>query len=148
MSMAMEKFKIFLKAQHHLNLGTVTPANTPVVSTVAYASDENSVVYFLTEKKTRKAQNILKNNNVAYTIDEDTLEWNKTQSIQMTGKASILEKKEEIEKAGKLLMTKFPAFASMPQSPDVEIVFIKVEPVEAIFGDNTISFGHRDVLTF
>ena len=148
MSKVMESFKEYLKTQNHLNIATVTPENTPIVSTVAYASDDQAAVYFLTDIKTRKAQNILKNPNVAYTIDDDVLEWNTVKGIQMTGTAMILKEKEETEAAMQLIMGKFPQFAEMPKDPKMEIVFIKVVPKEAIFSDNTQGFGHRDTLTF
>lgn len=137
-----KKIEEYLAKCPLINLGTVSPDGKPMVHTVGYAS-HGTTVYFVTQSDTRKAKNIANNPAVAYTADSDHDEnWNEIQGVQMMGTAEVLTDKGEIEKAIKLLVIKFPQMANMP--PDPKMIFIKVNPVEAYYLDNTVKFGHRD----
>ena len=95
----------------------------------------------MTHRNTRKLTHIKNNPKVAFTIDEDCLELPKIQGVQMEGTATVLSEKADIEKAGGLLGQKF---GEMEIPFMDEMVFVKVEPIEAFFIDNTQGFGHRD----
>jgi uncharacterized protein YhbP (UPF0306 family) len=140
----LNKLVEYLKTQNHMRLATVTTANTPQVHTVAYVS-EGATVYFITDKNSRKAVNILGNPHVAYNVDHDVADWSQIQGIQMEGEAKILQTEEEIQKVLGLFQQKFPQSASLPE---FEMVVIKVEPKEGFFLDNTLGFGHRDKMAF
>jgi len=88
----------------------------------------------------------LKEPRVAYTVDEDYEDWSKIQGIQMEGDAFILEGPENIGPVMGMFMKKFPKMASLPS--DFEMGIIKVEPREAYFLNNLISFGNRDKISF
>ncbi len=135
----------YLESHAHLRLATVTEDGSPIAHTVAYVSD-GATVYFVTDRRSRKYANIQKEARVAYSIDENYEDWSKIQGIQMEGHASILEGPEEIGPVMALFMKKFPEMASLP--PDFEMGVIKIEPKEAYFLNNLISFGHRDKITF
>lgn len=142
----LEKITGYLANHEHLNLGTVTAEGAPIVHTVAYVSD-GAAIYFVTHKESRKAQNIISNSAVAYTVDDDDYEdWTKIIGIQGRGNAALLEDKGELEKAQALMMKKFPQMANLP--PDPNMVFLKVEPTEIYYLDNAVSFGYRDRVEF
>ena len=141
---ALGKLVDYLKTQNHLRLATVTSAGTPQVHTVAYVS-EGAAIFFITDKKSRKAINIFGNPHVAYTVDHDVADWSQIKGIQMEGEASVLQDGEEIQKVLGLFQQKFPQSGSLPE---FEMVVIKVEPTEGFFLDNTLGFGHRDKITF
>ena len=141
---AKQKLEAYLAAHPYLQLATLTPGGTPLAHTVAYAS-EGAVVYFGTHKDSRKIENIRKNPRVAYTVDEDYTELPKIQGIQMEGKATILTKMADVEKAGGLMNKKFGAM-DIPH-PN-EMLFVRIDPIEAYFIDNTVEFGHRDKVTY
>jgi nitroimidazol reductase NimA-like FMN-containing flavoprotein (pyridoxamine 5'-phosphate oxidase superfamily) len=135
----------YLASHQFMRLGTVTAESTPMVHTVAYASD-GPTVYFATDRRTRKILNISKNPEVAFSIDEDYADVSQIQGIQLEARATILSGKAEIEKASGLLVKKFPGMAKMP--PELDVVFVKVEPGEGYFLDYTKGFTHRDKIEF
>ena len=139
--------KIFNYLQSHnvLTLATVSPDGKPLAHTVVYVS-EGATVYFGTYKDTRKAQNILKNPSVAYTVDEDYADWDKIQGVQMTGMAAMLTDQKELERIMKKYVEKFPQAADFP--PDPDMVLIKIESLRGYFLDYTKGFGHRDEVVF
>lgn len=140
-----QKIGDYLKSNNLLTLATVSQYGNPLAHTVNYAS-EGATIYFCTNKNTRKAKNIINNPNVSYTVDRECENWSDIVAVQMEGRASILNEKSEIEKAGTLLVGKFPQLASMP--PDPDFVFIKVEPLRAIYIDNKVSWGYRETAEF
>lgn len=140
-----QKLVDYLASHRYMRFATVTDEGKPQVRTVAYASD-GATVYFATDRRTRKVQAILRNPNVAYSVDEDYDDVSKIQGIQMEAKASLLSDKADIDKAASLLMKVFP---NMPELPsDLEVVFVRVEPAEAFFLDYTKGFTHTDKVTF
>jgi general stress protein 26 len=142
----LKKITDYLVNHQHFNLGTATPEGVPTVHTLAYVSD-GANIYFATNKKSRKARNILRNSNVAYTVDDDHYEsWTIITGIQAMAKAELLEDKEELSRIQGLLIRKFPQMANLPPNPDM--VFFKVEPTEIYYLDYTVSFGHRDRVEF
>jgi len=142
----LEKVVEYLSKKDSLNLGTVTADGKPMVHTMGYAS-EGATVYFATDKGSRKAQNMMNNPSVAYTVDQDVYEnWGKIKGIQAMGNASLIKETSQLKKAQELLIKKFPQMAQMPPNPGM--VFFKVEPTEIFYLDYTVSFGHRDRIKF
>jgi nitroimidazol reductase NimA-like FMN-containing flavoprotein (pyridoxamine 5'-phosphate oxidase superfamily) len=139
------KIADYLAGHPYLRLATVTSEGSPQVHTVGYVS-EGAVVYFVTDKKSRKAENIMKNPAVAYTVDENYEDVMVIQGIQMEGKASVISAAAEAERLFGLMARKFPGIEAMPPNPDM--VFFKIEPTTGYFLDNTVSFGHRDIVWY
>jgi len=140
-----QKVLDYLASHRFMTLATVTTESTPMVHTMAYASD-GPTVYFATDRRTRKILNISKNPEVAFSVDEDYPDATLIQGIQMEGRATILSGRAEIEKASELLLKKFPDMAKMP--PELDPVFVKVDPGEGYFLDYTRGFTHRDKIEF
>ena len=135
----------YLASHIYLRLGTVTASSTPQVHTVGYVS-EDCVVYFVTDRKSRKAENIARNPAVAYTVDENYEDILKIQGVQMEGRASLVSKGNEIRRIMGLMTQKFPVMKDM--APDPDLVIFKVAPVKGYFLDNTHAFGHRSAAEF
>ncbi len=142
---AKQKVSNYLSSHPYLNLATVSADGTPIAHTVGFVS-EDAAVYFMTDKNTRKAKNITGNPSVAYTVDEDELDIGRIQGIQMKGKASLVTDGAVIEKVSALLAEKYPFMKEMPVNPDY--VLFMIDPVEALFIDNTVGFGHRDTVAY
>jgi len=135
----------YLTAHPYLRLATVTGDCTPQVHTVGYVS-EDATVYFITDRKSRKAANIFKNPAVAYAVDENYEDVMTIQGIQMEGKASLITMETEAIRLLDLMAQKFPGLENMPPNPD--LVFFKIEPTMGFFLNNTVAFGHRDMVEF
>lgn len=135
----------YLSAHPYLRLATVTSSCAPQVHTVGYVS-EDAVVYFVTDRKSRKAANIFKNPAVAYAVDENYEDVMTIQGVQMEGTASLITMETEAIRILDLMAKKFPGLENMPSNPD--LVCFKIEPTRGIFLDNTVDFGHRDMVEF
>ncbi|SPP99688.1 Heme iron utilization protein [Candidatus Sulfobium mesophilum] len=136
----------YLKNHRKMTLATVTLDGRPLAHTVEYVSDDGPVLYFATRKTTRKAQNIMKNENVSLAVDEDYDDWMKIQGVQAEGRATILSQEKDIKYARELFLKKFPFVAEF--APDPDMIFVKIEPVAGFFLDNTQGFAHRDEVKF
>ena len=88
------KISAYLASHHYLRLGTVTDKATPQVHTVGYVS-EDCTVYFVTDRKSRKAANIFENPAVAYAVDENYADIMTIQGVQIEGKASVVTMETE-----------------------------------------------------
>ncbi len=135
----------YLASHRYLRLGTITADNTPQVHTVGYVS-EDCTAYFVTDRKSRKALNILENPVVAYAVDENYRDVLAIQGVQMEGRASLVAMETEATRLLDLLAQKFPAMAKMEPNPD--LVLFKVGPITGFYLDNTVSFGHREMVQF
>ena len=83
---------------------------------------------------------------MAYAVDENYEDVMAIQGVQMEGNASLIAMETEAIRLMGLMSAKFPGIESMPPNPD--LVFFKIEPVRGFFLDNTIEFGHRDMVEF
>ena len=148
----MEKAEIiraisdYLGTHRKMTLATVTLDGRPIAHTVEYVSDNGPLIYFATKKTTRKAQNIMKNGNVSFAVDEDYDDWMKIQGVQIEGRATILSEEKDIKCAMDLFLKKFPFVAEF--APDPDMVLVKIVPVAGFFLDNTKGFAHRDEVRF
>ncbi|MBP2029484.1 general stress protein 26 [Methanohalophilus levihalophilus] len=140
-----QKIEDYLKDHKWLNLGTVDSEGKPMVHTMAYVAD-GTTVYFGTSKETHKADDMMNNPNVAYTVDEDDVDVMTITGVQMQGKATLVTDPSEMEKFGMLMIEKFPFMKDMPQTPD-SVVF-RVDPVEGYYLDYSKGFTHRDMVTY
>lgn len=140
-----EKIVEYLNTHPYLRLATVTESSTPQVHTVGYIS-EDAVVYFVTDRKSRKAVNIFKNPAVAFTVDENYEDVMAIQGIQMEGSASLVTIETEAVRLFGRMAQKFPGMENIPPNPD--LAWFKIEPDRGFFLDNTINFGHRDMVDF
>jgi hypothetical protein len=64
----------------------------------------------------------------------------------MKGKASLVTDSTVIDKVSALLAEKYSFMKEMPVNPDY--VLFRIDPVEALFIDNTVGFGHRDIAEY
>lgn len=135
-----EKVDLYLKDHKLMTLATATTDGKPMAHTVDYVND-GATVYFMTEKTTRKANNIMSNSSVFFTVDEDITDLSACQAIQMAGQASLVTDKEEAQKAMGMLVEKIPQLSQLPPNPNM--VMFKINLSEGHFIDNTVNMGHR-----
>ena len=115
METLQEKFVEFLKGQRIAVLATEyegKPASAPI----AYAN-EGKVIYFATHEESNKAQNIMQNPKVAYSIFRDSGDWSKTKAVQVEGEATVLKDQKEAKKALRMISEKFPGIQDVPKVP-------------------------------
>ncbi len=146
-----------IKTHNLMHIATIDEKGFPHVRGVDYASDRNdgnngqeNILYFMTQKTSRKVEHLSRNNQVAITIDKDCPTWDdlaQLKYIKATGTATIIKTPEEMQKAFGLLMKKFPFFADLPGDPS-DFAGIRVELKKVMVTDNTISFGNTEEILF
>ncbi|MCP4628655.1 MAG: pyridoxamine 5'-phosphate oxidase family protein [bacterium] len=134
-----------------LRFATVDSNGLPCVRSVDYAAgDSENILYFITQKDSRKVQQIKENANIAFAIDHDCPTWDDLQKLKYikgSGTAALVEDPQEMESAYGLLMQKFPFLKDLPGNPS-DFVGIKVELNEVFVTDNTIHFGHTKAVNY
>ena len=139
------KISAYLASHFYLRLGTVTASCTPQVHTVGYLS-EDCTVYFMTDRKSRKAGNIFREPAVSYAVDENYADVMTIQGVQMEGRASLITGETEAGRLLALMALKFSGLGNIPANPD-HVIF-KIEPTRGYFLDNGVAFGHREKVDF
>lgn len=140
-----KKISAYLSAHPYLRLGTVNAHCAPQVHTVGYIS-EACTVYFVTDRKSRKAENICRNPAVSFAVDENYEDVTAIQGVQMEGTASLVTSETEAMRLIDSMAKKFPDMKDIPPNPD--LVIFKVVPTRGYFLDNNVGFGHRDMVEF
>ena len=148
---AKETANEVLDGHNLLRIATIDSNGLPCVRSVDFVvGDSENVLYFITQKDSRKVQQIRNNGNIAFTIDHDCPTGNDLQNLKYikgTGTAAVVEDPREMEKAVGLLMQKFPFLKDLPGDPS-DFVGIKVELKEVLVTDNTIQFGHTETVAY
>ena len=147
---AKETMNNVIKSHNLMHLATVDSDGLPCLRGVDFAvGDEENILYFITQKNSRKVRQINNNNNIAISIDHDCPSWEdlgKLKYIKGTATAKVIDNPEEAMKAFGLLQQKFPFLAELPGDPS-DFVSIKVELKNILVTDNTIKFGYTEELT-
>ncbi len=138
---AKQRIADYLASHRYLALATVCSDGSPIVHTMGYVSD-GPTVYCSTFRDRRKVRNISHRSSVAYVVHEHYDDPDLIQGVQMVGRASIVEDPAKITRVAKLMLQVFPPFAR--EYPGEEIVFIEIEPVEALFIDFSKSLDHSE----
>ncbi|BEP28202.1 pyridoxamine 5'-phosphate oxidase family protein [Helicovermis profundi] len=148
--MITEKLKKVLTTSGLVSIATVTKEGMPKVRSVDFAVDKEDLrkFYFMTFKNTEKVEELNNNNNVYITMDKEANsmeELSKICYIKGSGKANLLLEEEKIKKAMGLLLQKYPYLENLTGDPSLINVYeVKLE--EILLTDNSISFGHTDVI--
>jgi nitroimidazol reductase NimA-like FMN-containing flavoprotein (pyridoxamine 5'-phosphate oxidase superfamily) len=135
----------YLREHIFLTLATVSPEGKPMAHAVDYVH-ENALVYFLTDKNTRKVQNILQNEHVFISVYEDHEEVADCRAVQINGTADVIAEPEEKQRVIKMLIAKIPTLAKLPPNPNSAVVRIKLGSGHLI--DNTVHMGYRGIVDF
>ena len=135
----------YLSKRKFLTLATSTQNGDPLTHPIAYVNKEQNV-YFSTDKNTRKAKNIGKNPNVAYSIYDNTEHLDEIKSIQMQGKATQVIDEKECKEIIQMLHKKFPLMTKIPI--DSDSIIIKINPKTCFFSDYTKRFGYMEKVEY
>lgn len=135
----------YLSKRRFITLATTTKKGEPITHAVAFIN-KGPIVYFSTIKQSRKAKNIVKNSNVAYSLFDAVEHLDELRTLQMVGIAKIVKNKNESEEALKILKQKFPLMVNMPRNSDN--IIVKINPKTCYFSDYTKRFGYRNKVDF
>ena len=130
----------YLGSHNTLTLATASDG-IPFACSLFYVSDDLAL-YFVSETKTRHAQNIAINPRVSVTISEDHRDWRAITGIQLDGTCAMLG---AIESARTLALyaTKFPFVATLGAAM-AKVKFYQITPRWVRLIDNTRGFGFKE----
>jgi hypothetical protein len=125
----------------------------PWSATVFYASDGEFNLYFVSDHRTRHAQDMAVNSRVALAINADPDNWNDVRGLQIEGEAAKVEGAERA-KALALYLAKFASVKALfetPKSADEQTIvqrlknadFWRITPKFIRLIDNARGFGFR-----
>ena len=125
---------VFFAERRAVALATVNPDGTPHVTPISPVLDLDRIV-FATEGDTVKVRNLRGNESVAMSADEYDEDWSKLRSVIVFGRAQIIERGFEWERARNLLYEKYPQYES--EAPIDEGTSIIVE----VRADRVVTWG-------
>jgi uncharacterized protein YhbP (UPF0306 family) len=145
-----------LEAHHTLTLASCEDGK-PWSAAVFYASDAEFNLYFVSDRRTRHAREILANPHVALAINADVDNWNDVRGLQIEGTAVPIEGVERT-RALALYLAKFASVKALfetPRSADEQTIagrlkatgFWRITPAYIRVIDNSRGFGFRLELT-
>jgi uncharacterized protein YhbP (UPF0306 family) len=150
-----ERVLAYLAAHNTVSLATVQDG-VPWAATVFYAN-VGTDLYFLSEPKTRHCQNLLANDRVAGTVNEDYRDWQHIKGVQLEGRAAEVTGKIELARALAAYLGKYP-FVKQFLSPgqllqgvqiagkSFDIRLWRLRPERLYYLDNARGFSNRQEL--
>ena len=141
-----EEILSILDRVNDMTIATIRQDGFPQATTVSFAHDGLDI-YFGCSEDSQKARNISRNRKVSLTINLPYANWGEIRGISAGGHATHLTDPSELERAGRLLLRKFPqGIAEYASGPDVGVAFFKVVPKVISVLDYRKGFGHRDLV--
>jgi len=118
---------VFFAEQRAVTLATVNPDGTPHIAPVSPVLDLDRIV-FATEGNTVKVRNLWGNDAVAFSADAYDEDWSKLRSVIVFGRAQIIERGFEWERARNLLYEKYPQYPTEAPIEEGSTVIVDVRP--------------------
>lgn len=143
----------YLARHNTVSLATVGP-DGPWAATVFYVNLDLTI-YFLSEPKTRHAQNIRHHPSVAATVNEDYHDWQQIKGIQMEATCEEVTGRRELARALAAYIKKYP-FVARFLSPGqllrgmsvgghaLDVRLYRLRPVRMLYLDNERGFSNRE----
>jgi len=135
-----------------ISLATTGPTGEPCAAAVYFAADADLRLYFLSDKKTIHAQNLLRDSRAAATAHDEHQDWKTLRGAQLRGEARPVGALE-FPSAAACYAAKFPfvaaemgpaALAKALASSSFWVFF----PLWVRIIDNSQGFGHKDEIDF
>lgn len=149
MSAPREKVLDYLRAHHTVTLAS--QGEEGVWAAAVFYVNDGLRLYFLSAPGTRHSRNIAADSRIAVTIQEDCADWPQIKGIQAEGRVQEIAGDEE-RRARELYGAKFPVVGKLAQAPAAivkalaKVRWYRFEPARMYFIDNSVGFGHREVV--
>lgn len=124
----------FLKHARVIRVATVGPGSMPHAVPVCPLL-ERGVIYFGTDKNTRKIKNLKGNPRIALVLDEYSEDWSYIRGVLVQGRAEVIESAAEFRRIRNLLYEKFQQYKKEAQLDQKDSVIVRVTP------EKTVSWG-------
>jgi general stress protein 26 len=135
-----------LDGANDMTLATIRSDGYPQATTVSYAHDGLSL-YFGCAGDSRKARNLARDDKVSLTINLPYANWGEIRGLSMGARANRIHDLREMERAGQLLVRKFPEGTAEYASDGMEdVALFRVVPEVVSVLDYRKGFGHTDLI--
>lgn len=147
------RLRAYLAEQTTLTLATITDDHTPHACDLFYAHADDLTLYFLSDPKTRHAQNIARMPRVSATIHSASRGWEEIRGVQMEGVAARVTDPLERTRAFALYVGKYGFVKQWLSSVDAlgtllkglgVVELYKITPHWVRLIDNRLGFGHKE----
>ena len=147
-----ERILAYLAAHNTLTLAT-THGDQPWANAVFYAN-QDFTLYFVSDPKTRHADHLKQNGNVAGTIQDEQKDWRLIQGIQLAGYCEEITHPIESAKALAIYAAKFPFISDLLRAPKelasamAKARWHKITVTWIRLIDNTRGMGFKEEIIF
>lgn len=128
-----------------MTIATLRADGFPQATTVSYFNDGDTI-YFATSPDAQKAQNIAHDDRVSATINRPYEDWNEIEGLSIGAKARRLTDPDDLQKAGDLLLKKFPQAIDYADDSSGDVSYFRLEPVAISILDYSKGFGHTELV--
>ncbi len=143
-SVLRDEILAILTAANDMTLATIRTDGYPQATTVSYAND-GLLLYFGCASDSQKARNLARNGKVSLTINLPYANWGEIRGVSMGGRAAPVSDPRENERAGRLLLQKFPEGIAEYASGGMQgVALFRVTPEVISVLDYRKGFGHTD----
>jgi nitroimidazol reductase NimA-like FMN-containing flavoprotein (pyridoxamine 5'-phosphate oxidase superfamily) len=139
-----DKIVSILDAADDLTVATIRFDGYPQATTVSFVND-GLAIYFGTDAKSQKAQNIARDPRVSLTVNLPYKSWDEISGVSIGGRAKRVTQPEEFRKVGEMMFKKFPQisqYAEFGEAKDLALFRVDAEFVSIL--DYTRGFGHTE----
>ena len=123
---------------HHTMILSTTSGSRPWATPLFYAND-GFILYFVSDPLTLHAANIARNPSVAVAITENHRDHRRIKGIQLEGTAELLSSPEDLERALKLYIKKFPSPSVARYLRSMEILPSELKAYLEVFLEGSVS---------
>jgi nitroimidazol reductase NimA-like FMN-containing flavoprotein (pyridoxamine 5'-phosphate oxidase superfamily) len=131
---------------HDLALATIRPDGYPQATTVSYAHD-GLTIYIGVGRDSQKAANIRACDKVSFTVTAPYADWSQIRGLSAAASARILDRPEDIERAGACLLKRFPQVAQWADAArSGAVALVEIRPRLLSLLDYRKGFGHTELV--
>lgn len=126
----------------HSTLTLATESNRAPFACSLFFANAEFTLYFVSDPKTRHAENIKLNPRVAVTIHGQGDDWRSLQGLQIEGDCEEIIEEAEVREARRVYAGKFPFVSEIGAMANVR--FYRIRPSRVRLIDNTRGFGFKE----
>lgn len=140
-----QKIDDLLSGHRLMTIATLRPDGWPQATTVGYVN-EGHTLYFICSPHSQKAANLARDSRVSLTIDSDIGDPLAIEGLSIAARAFPVANPGEVQRVARLMVSRYPEYAAMPQPDLSEVAAYRVEPEVISVLDYTKGFGHSDLV--
>lgn len=127
-----------------MTLATVRPDGWPHANVVTFCND-GFVLYTFVARDSQKYKNVVHDPRVAVAIGTDCRRPLEIKALSISGQATVVDDRTEIDHARALFLDRFPEYRVLPAPNPEGTGMLRVVPEKVSVVDHTRGYGHTDL---